>query len=120
MFPDNGACSHSTKLTRHPATTATSASPHKPHATGGKVERYNHVLAEELLYARPIDSKDACRDALETWNSHYNYLRPHAALGNQPPAAKVHHHVINVMASYTQGHQSYYYFNSWSMLISST
>ena len=67
----------------------------------GKVERYNRILAEELLYARVFDSEDSRAQAVRVWNIHYNYHRPHTAIGDQPPAAKARHHVTNVMASYS-------------------
>ncbi|MEE2062300.1 IS481 family transposase, partial [Rhodococcus artemisiae] len=39
--------------------------------------------------------------ALHVWNVHYNYHRPHTAVGNRPPASKLRTGVTNVMASYT-------------------
>ena len=36
-------------------------------------------------------------------NVHYNYHRPHTAVGNHPPAARLHSGVTHVMASYTWG-----------------
>ncbi|MEV5542900.1 integrase core domain-containing protein [Saccharopolyspora shandongensis] len=38
--------------------------------------------------------------ALAVWNIHYNYHRPHTALGGQPPAAALEQAVTNVVASY--------------------
>ncbi|WP_435829080.1 integrase core domain-containing protein [Saccharopolyspora shandongensis] len=38
--------------------------------------------------------------ALAVWNAHYNYHRPHTALGGQPPAAALEQAVTNVVASY--------------------
>lgn len=66
----------------------------------GKVERYNRILAEEFLYARTFVSEQHRADALQVWNVHYNYHRPHTATGNQPPAARLRAGVTNVMASY--------------------
>ncbi|WP_066515967.1 IS481 family transposase [Curtobacterium ammoniigenes] len=67
----------------------------------GKVERYNRILAEEFLYARTFTSEQQRADALQVWNVHYNYHRPHTATGNQPPASKLRTGVTNVMASYS-------------------
>ena len=67
----------------------------------GKVERYQRILAEELLYARPWTSEAERAQAIAVWNIHYNYHRPHTAAGGQPPASRLHHRVTNVMASYT-------------------
>lgn len=62
----------------------------------GKVERYNRILAEELLYAREWASETERARALETWNIHYNYHRAHTAIGDQPPAARLHTRVTNL------------------------
>lgn len=64
----------------------------------GKVERYNRILAEGLLYARTWTSEDQRAAAIQTWNLHYNYHRSHTAAGDQPPAARLHENVTNVMA----------------------
>jgi transposase InsO family protein len=66
----------------------------------GKVERYNRLLADEVLYARPYASEQARRDAIGTWVNHYNYHRPHTACGEHPPASRVPARVNNVMPSY--------------------
>lgn len=66
----------------------------------GKVERYNRILAEEFLYARTWASEQQRTEALEVWNVHYNYHRPHTAVENRPPAAQLRRGVTNVMASY--------------------
>ncbi|MBF6278002.1 integrase core domain-containing protein, partial [Nocardia nova] len=41
------------------------------------------------------------QQALQIWNIHYNYHRPHSAAGNQPPARRLHAGVTNVQASYS-------------------
>lgn len=66
----------------------------------GKVERYNRILAEELLYARPYLSETQRRTAISVWNIHYNYHRPHSARRHRPPATYRRHRVTNVHASY--------------------
>lgn len=66
----------------------------------GKVERYNRILAEELLYAREWTSEQYRSHALGIWNIHYNYHRPHSAAGNRPSASRLHAGVTNVTASY--------------------
>ncbi len=67
----------------------------------GKVERYNRILAEEFLYARTWTSETQRASALETWNLHYNYHRPHGAHGGKPPASAAPTRVNNVLASYS-------------------
>lgn len=66
----------------------------------GKVERYNRILAEELLYARTWTSEAERTDAIAVWNIHYNYHRGHTTATGQPPAKQLHHAVTNVQPSY--------------------
>ena len=66
----------------------------------GKVERYQRILAEECLYARPYVSESQRREAISIWVHHYNYHRPHTACSDQPPASRLHTGVDNVMANY--------------------
>lgn len=67
----------------------------------GKVERYNRILAEEVLYARPYTSEDQRTRAILRWNIHYNYHRPHTACRDQPPATRTPARVTNVMSNNT-------------------
>ena len=83
------------------ATAVTSASPRTPHATTGRSSGTTGSSPRSSTCARCYGSEDERRQALAVWNCHYNYHRPHTATGNQPPASKVRHHVINVMASYS-------------------
>lgn len=101
IVTDNGSCyrahdfAHVLQGARHQRIT-----PYTPRHNG-KVERYNRILAEEFLYAREWASEHQRAEALSTWNIHYNYHRPHTAVGNRPPAAKARTRVTNVMASYS-------------------
>ncbi|MDZ7918419.1 MAG: IS481 family transposase [Rhodococcus sp. (in: high G+C Gram-positive bacteria)] len=101
VVTDNGACYRAGAFarallgSRHQRIT-----PYTPRHNG-KIERYNRIIAEEFLYARTWTSEKERSDALAMWNIHYNYHRPHGAVGGQPPAAHVTHGVTNVMASYT-------------------
>lgn len=67
----------------------------------GKVERYNRILADEVLYARPYQSETERTRAILRWNIHYNYHRPHTACRNQPPAARTPARVTNLLRSNT-------------------
>ena len=67
----------------------------------GKVERYNRTLAEELLYARVWTCEAERAAAITVWNIHYNYHRAHTAVGDQPPASRLHAGVTNVMSQNT-------------------
>ena len=64
----------------------------------GKVERYNRILAEELLYARDWTNESERTAAITIWNLHYNYHRAHTALGDQPPASRLRTGVTNVQS----------------------
>jgi transposase len=63
----------------------------------GKAERYQRILAEELLYARTWTSETQRAQAIQIWNIHYNYHRAHTAVGDQPPASRLRHGVTNVL-----------------------
>ncbi|CQD16638.1 putative transposase [Mycolicibacterium conceptionense] len=67
----------------------------------GKVERYQRILAEELLYAREFTNEDARSSAIAIWNIHYNYHRPHSGSGGQPPVSRLRVGVTNVVPSYS-------------------
>ena len=67
----------------------------------GKVERFNRLMIDEVLYTRIYDTEQARRHALGVWGNHYNYHRPHTACGKQPPASLVPARVNNVTPSYT-------------------
>ena len=101
IVTDNGACYRS-----HAFAAALGGAEHrrtKPYTPkhNGKVERYNRILAEEFLYARTWTSERQREKALETWNLHYNYHRPHGAHGGRPPASTAPSRVSNVLASYS-------------------
>ncbi|WP_410469223.1 integrase core domain-containing protein [Streptomyces europaeiscabiei] len=66
----------------------------------GKVERYQRIMAEEVLYAREFTSEDARSAAITVWNIHDNYHRPHSAAAGKPPAARLRESVTNVEPSY--------------------
>ncbi len=102
VVTDNGACYRSGdfarivgRRTRHQKT-----KPYTPRHNG-KVERYQRILAEELLYAREFDSEDARTSAIAVWNIHFNYHRPHSGAGGRPPASRLRDGVTNVQPSYS-------------------
>ncbi|MFS7873105.1 IS481 family transposase [Streptomyces asiaticus] len=101
IVTDNGACYRADAFAR--ALLGAKHKRTKPYTPrhNGKAERYNHILAEELLYSRTWTSEKHRSDALAVWNVHYNYHRPHGATGGQPPASTAPVGVTNVMASYT-------------------
>ncbi len=65
------------------------------------MERYQRIPAEEVLYARENTCEDERSAALEVWNIHDNYHRPHSAAGGRPPASRLKTSVTNLRPSYT-------------------
>lgn len=100
VVTDNGACYRSTVFARTLAGMRHQLIRPYTRRHNGKVERYNRILAEEFLYAREWTSEAQRAAALEVWNVHYNYHRPHTAAGNRPPATRLRAGVTNVMSSY--------------------
>ena len=101
VVTDNGACYRSGDFARivgagrrHQKT-----KPFTPRHNG-KVERYQRILAEEVLYAREFNCEGERSTAIAVWNIHYNYHRPHSAAGGRPPAARLTTGVTNVRPSY--------------------
>ena len=102
IVTDNGACYRSGDFarivghrTRHQKT-----KPFTP-KHNGKVERYQRIVAEEVLYAREFSCEDERSAAIGVWNIHYNYHRPHSAAGGRPPASRLKTGVTNVQPSYS-------------------
>jgi transposase InsO family protein len=100
VITDNGGCYRSAVFARSICEAARHQRirPFTPRHNG-KVERYQRILAEELLYARVWQSEAHRQHAIHVWNIHYNYHRPHTATGNQPPATRLPANVTNVMTS---------------------
>ena len=100
VITDNGANYKATAFTRTVTAVASRHPRIRPHTPrhNGKVERYNRILAEELLYARVWTSEAQRAAAITIWNVHYNYHRPHTAAGNQAPASRLHAGVTNVLS----------------------
>lgn len=101
VVTDNGANYRAGVFGRSVASVAVRHQRTKPYTPrhNGKVERYQRILAEELLYARPWTSEAERTRAIAVWNIHYNYHRPHTTAGNRPPASRLPASVTNVMAS---------------------
>jgi len=86
VVTDNGANYRAAAFGRTVTAVASRHQRIRPHTPrhNGKVERYNRILAEELLYARIWTSEAERAAAIKIWNIHYNYHRPHTAVGDQP------------------------------------
>jgi transposase len=77
--------------------TSTSASGPAHPSTTARSSATTPTLAEELLYAREWTSEAQRTAAIDVWNIHYNYHRPHTATGNHPPATHLPARVTNAM-----------------------
>ncbi|ASE10958.1 IS481-like element ISKrh2 family transposase [Kocuria rhizophila] len=102
VITDNGANYRAKDFTRTVEALANRHQRIRPYTPrhNGKVERYNRLLADEVLYARPYPNEQARRDAIGMWVNHFNYHRPHTACGDQPPASRTPARVNNVTPSY--------------------
>ena len=62
--------------------------PYRPQ-TNGKAERFIQTLIREWAYARAVPQlAGAARARCAHGSAHYNVVRPHAALGYQPPCSR--------------------------------
>ena len=62
--------------------------PYRPQ-TNGKAEAFNKTLQREWAYLRPYTSNADRLAALQPFLDDYNFVRPHTAIGNQPPASRL-------------------------------
>ena len=62
--------------------------PYRPQ-TNGKIERFHRTLADGWAFGRMFLSEPARRKALPAWLHEYNHHRPHTAIGNRPPIARL-------------------------------
>jgi transposase InsO family protein len=62
--------------------------PYRPQ-TNGKAERFIQTLVRGWAYAVSYPSSWRRTQALRPWLRHYNTVRPHAALGYQPPCVRL-------------------------------
>jgi transposase InsO family protein len=91
VVTDNGANYRAAVFVRSVISRASRHQRTKPYTPqhNGKVERYQRIPAKELLYARKWASEAERARAIEVWNVHYNYHRPHSTAGNRPPASRL-------------------------------
>ena len=70
--------------------------PYRPR-TNGKAERFIQTLLREWAYGQLFQTSGHRTSALEPWLMHYNFTRPHGALGHKPPGSRL----TNVLGNYT-------------------
>jgi transposase InsO family protein len=57
--------------------------------TNGKAERFIQTALREWAYATAFESSDQRKAGLLTWLHRYNWHRPHASLGQNPPISRL-------------------------------
>lgn len=62
--------------------------PYRPQ-TNGKAEAFNKTLQREWAYRHPYQSNHQRLAALQHFLDDYNFVRPHTAIGNLPPASRL-------------------------------
>jgi transposase InsO family protein len=62
--------------------------PYRPR-TNGKAERFIQTMLNEWAYARIYGSSAERTAQLQPWLNHYNFRRPHGALGHRPPRSRL-------------------------------
>jgi transposase InsO family protein len=68
--------------------------PYRPR-TNGKAERFIQTLLREWAYGQIYGSSAERTAQLPRWLDHYNYKRPHGALGHNPPGSRLNNLVRN-------------------------
>ncbi len=74
--------------------------PYRPQ-TNGKAERFIRTLLGGWAYGALYRNSAERTRALPGWLDHYNYRRPHGAIGHKPPGARLAELLNNGPGSYT-------------------
>ena len=91
LMTDNGSASLSQHFRAAVAAAGLKHKRTKPYTprTNGKAERFIQTSLREWAYAQAYPTSQERIAALAPWLDHYNTARPHAGLGNGPPAARL-------------------------------
>jgi len=91
VMTDNGGCYKSHIFRDACASLGIKHIRTKPYTpqTNGKAERFIQTALREWAYAHAYDTSDHRRDELTRWLHRYNWHRPHASLGQQPPSSRL-------------------------------
>ena len=91
VLTDNGACYRSRRfrrLVRRLGLRHLRTRPYTPR-TNGKAERLVQTTLREWAYARAYANSAQRVEAFAPWLHHYNWHRPHASLGYNPPISRI-------------------------------
>jgi transposase InsO family protein len=103
IMTDNGSCYRSRKfrrLVRRLGLRHLRTKPYTPR-TNGKAERFIQTSLREWAYARSYESSAQRAQHLRPWLHHYNWHRPHASLGYNPPISRASLLLNNVLGLHT-------------------
>lgn len=103
IMTDNGSAYRSkrfAKLLRRLKIRHVRTRPYTPR-TNGKAERFIQTLLREWAYAYTYPNSDTRTAELPFWIQHYNFYRPHSAIGSKPPATRLGFDGNNVVRNYT-------------------
>ena len=99
VMSDNGSCYRSrvhARECRELGLRHIRTRPYRPR-TNGKAERFIQTLLNEWAYCRLYGTSAERTAQLRGWLYHYNFQRPHGALGHKAPASRLN----NVRGNYT-------------------
>jgi transposase InsO family protein len=91
IMTDNGSCYKSrmfAKACRRLGVKHIRTKPYTPQ-TNGKAERFIQTALREWAYATAFDTSEQRRAELPRWLHRYNWHRPHASLGGEPPISRL-------------------------------
>jgi transposase InsO family protein len=97
LLTDNGSCyrrSFHAVVCAELGLKHTYTRPYRPR-TNGKAERFIQTLINEWAYGRIYGSSAERTAQLKPWLVHYNFRRPHGALGHKAPATRLNNLVGN-------------------------
>lgn len=91
VMTDNGSCYKAKAFARACRDLAIKHIRTKPYTpqTNGKAERFIQTALREWAYATAFETSDQRRDELPRWLHRYNWHRPHASLGQNPPFSRL-------------------------------
>jgi transposase InsO family protein len=91
VMTDNGSCYRSGTFARACKRLGIKHIRTRPYTpqTNGKAERFVQTALREWAYATAYGHSDERRAALPQWLHRYNWHRPHASVGQQPPISRL-------------------------------
>ena len=103
VMTDNGGCYRSNAFRACCQTLGIKHLRTRPYTpqTNGKAERFIQTALREWAYATAFETSDQRKAELPIWLHRYNWHRPHASLGKQPPISRIGSIWNNVLKSHS-------------------